>query len=255
MLTMPATIPLVPIEGEFLQNREKGSRVGAVNSRKREVRAKDSARSFNKVQWPKLLGLISDGLSVADSMKQAKITRAQLEGALRTDDALAEQYKNAKLVSIRVRWDIDTLEMMFAEVANGKTVAQACTAVFRDDEVNSFYRLILSDKAIRAMYDDARTVQAEKMALDDLIELADDSSNDLTEEGRANSANVNRSRLQVETRKWIAGKLNFKRFGDKQQVDLEANIVVDHAARLEAARKRKEEAHKNVGRRTENGGI
>lgn len=250
MSAVPSTIPLVPVEGEFLQGRAKRQSVNGMA--KRSVGAKDSARAFNKTQWPKLLGLISDGLSVKDSMTAAKISRAQLEGSLRTDVKMAEQYKNAKLSAIRKRWDIDTLELMFAEVAGGKTVQQACDAVFRDDEIHNFYRLILGDKSIRAMYDDARTIQAEKMALDDLIELADDKADDLTEEGRANSANVNRSRLQVETRKWIAGRLNFKRFGDKQQVDLEANIVVDHAARLEAARKRKEEAHKNPNRRNEN---
>jgi hypothetical protein len=49
---------------------------------------------------------------------------------------------------------------------------------------------------------------------------------------------VQRSRLRVDTMKWRMSKLHWKRFGDRVQQDQNINLVVDHAERLEAARKR-----------------
>lgn len=58
---------------------------------------------------------------------------------------------------------------------------------------------------------------------DETVDVADDSTHDYYEkQGRDgetikafNKENVERSRLRVETRKWMLGKLNQKRFGDK----------------------------------------
>ncbi len=40
--------------------------------------------------------------------------------------------------------------------------------------------------------------------------------------------------------KWRMSKLHWKRFGDKVQQDQNINLVVDHAERLEAARRRRD---------------
>ena len=66
-------------------------------------------------------------------------------------------------------------------------------------------------------YTHARELQAEYMA-DEMIRIADDSSNDteVTEFGlKENKEWTNRSKLRVETRKWIASKLKPKVYGDK----------------------------------------
>lgn len=66
-------------------------------------------------------------------------------------------------------------------------------------------------------YTHARELQAEFLA-DEMIKIADDSSNDTeqTEFGeKENKEWTNRSRLRVETRKWIASKLKPKVYGDK----------------------------------------
>jgi len=69
-------------------------------------------------------------------------------------------------------------------------------------------------------YAHARELQAEFMA-DEMIRIADDSSNDTeeTEFGvRENKEWTNRSKLRVETRKWIASKLKPKVYGDKLDI-------------------------------------
>jgi hypothetical protein len=74
-------------------------------------------------------------------------------------------------------------------------------------------------------YARARELQAEFM-IEKMIEIADDSSNDVitidlgdgvTVE-KENHEFVNRSKLRVETRKWIASKLAPKKYGDKVDV-------------------------------------
>lgn len=74
-------------------------------------------------------------------------------------------------------------------------------------------------------YESAREKQAESLA-DELMDIADDGSNDWMErkmrdgslEEVVNHEHIQRSRLRVDTRKWIASKLKPKRYGDKQTV-------------------------------------
>lgn len=196
--------------------------------------------------WPMLLGLIANGTSVPIALKQAKVSRNGLEGVLRSDPAKRQEYEDAKTAAMWRHWDVETIEEIMASVAMGSTVKAAVAAVSNDWDDTAihrelyFYKLLIRDPTVKEMYDEARMIQAEKMAIDDLIEIADDDSGDETFDGRPNSAAVNRSRLKVDARKWAAAKLHFKRFGDKLEQNVNANIVVDHAARLEEARKRKE---------------
>ncbi len=67
-------------------------------------------------------------------------------------------------------------------------------------------------------YARAREAQAEIRA-DEIVDIADDDTNDFTadKDGKlvANSEHIQRSRLRVDARKWIAAKLLPKRYGDK----------------------------------------
>jgi hypothetical protein len=66
-------------------------------------------------------------------------------------------------------------------------------------------------------YARAREAQADFLA-DEILEIADNSENDtiITENGTLeNKEWVNRSKLKVEARKWIASKLKPKKYGDK----------------------------------------
>ncbi len=72
-----------------------------------------------------------------------------------------------------------------------------------------------------AQYTQAREVQQEHY-LDEMFEIADDASNDYmqTEHGeKLNNEHVNRSRLRVDTRKWVMERLAPKKYSPKQQLD------------------------------------
>lgn len=85
-----------------------------------------------------------------------------------------------------------------------------------------------SKKAFLDMYVRAREEQADYLA-DEILEIADDSKNDtITKVGQGgkeyeaeNTEWVNRSKLRVESRKWIAAKLKPRKYGDK--IDLTTN--------------------------------
>lgn len=53
----------------------------------------------------------------------------------------------------------------------------------------------------------------------DMIDIADDESEDLKPDGDSNMAKIARARLRIDTRKWVASKLASKIYGDKVQVD------------------------------------
>ncbi len=102
------------------------------------------------------------------------------------------------------------------------------------------------------LYKRAREMQAERY-IDEIIDIADDKSDDYTiVDGvkLVNHENIQRARLKVDTRKWVACKVLPKIYGDKASVDvttdgkpLESLTDEERFARmltiLEQARKRR----------------
>lgn len=86
-----------------------------------------------------------------------------------------------------------------------------------------------------AQYRRAKEEQADYLA-EEIIEIADDSSHD-TKEGRTGAMEnrewLNRSKLRVETRKWVASKLRPKKYGDKIDVKHEGDIRVQQVTGME----------------------
>ncbi len=106
-------------------------------------------------------------------------------------------------------------------LAEGETLRSVChdekmpgkTTVLRwlGDEKNTDFR---------GQYAHAREMQADAL-FDEALEIADDVSGDWStdKDGKKvlDHENIQRSRLRVDTRKWAAGKLAPKRYGDKVQ--------------------------------------
>lgn len=74
-----------------------------------------------------------------------------------------------------------------------------------------------SNESFSSQYTKAKIAQAELMA-EDCVDIADDTSQDVTYNKNGdevcNTEFVNRSRLRVDTRKWLAAKLLPKIYGD-----------------------------------------
>ena len=81
---------------------------------------------------------------------------------------------------------------------------------------------------------------------DEILAIADDSTNDAmtitrrdgSESEVADNEWINRSRLRVDTRKWLMSKLAPKKYGDKQQVEHSGELNVQLAERIAKARAR-----------------
>lgn len=82
----------------------------------------------------------------------------------------------------------------------------------------------IKNKAFSDQYAVAKLKQAEYMA-EEIIDIADDANNDWMETlpdelksagWKQNGEHVNRSRLRIDTRKWLAAKLLPKTYGNKE---------------------------------------
>lgn len=116
-----------------------------------------------------------------------------------------------------------------AELAEGKSMRTVCLA--EDMPVMStVFKWLRERKEFSEQYTKAKTESADAM-VEEMIDIADDGRNDWMEahdkDGefvgyKVNGDHIQRSRLRVETRKWIAAKLKPKKYGEK--VDLNHGV-------------------------------
>ena len=101
-------------------------------------------------------------------------------------------------------------------------------------------RWLAKEPAFQNQYARAREIQAE-YHFEELIEIADDGTNDYVAKRdasgaivgwRENGEWVNRSRLRVDTRKWAMSKMAPKKYGDKTQVEHSGTVATVDLARL-----------------------
>lgn len=112
----------------------------------------------------------------------------------------------------------DIADAMCERLSLGESLRSIC----RDEAMPSqsmVFRWLVSKPEFREQYAHAREVQADSWA-DDILEIADDNSNDVIRDPdsgneRFNSEFAARSRLRVDTRKWLMARMAPKKYGDK----------------------------------------
>lgn len=117
-------------------------------------------------------------------------------------------------------------------LANGESMVAICRDAHMPSQA-SVYRWLVADKGgFGEKYARAREAQADTL-FNEILEIADDARNDWMErEGedsagwQANGEHIQRSRLRVDARKWMAGKLRPKVYGDKVDVEHKGAINV-----------------------------
>ena len=113
-------------------------------------------------------------------------------------------------------------------IAQGQSVRSICA---EKDMISmqTFFRWLRENDKFREQY--ARACEERSyMHAEDIIEIADNATNDYMEklEGDGyifNSENVQRSRLRIDTRKWLMSKLNPKVYGDKLDMTTNGNDI------------------------------
>ncbi len=85
-------------------------------------------------------------------------------------------------------------------------------------------------KEFGELYAQAKRVQADLLA-EEILEICDESSGDVKYDKDGNESlngeYVARSRLRVDTRKWMASKLLPKMYGDKQEEVASTNTLIE----------------------------
>lgn len=120
-------------------------------------------------------------------------------------------------------------------LSEGESLRTVCKA---DDMPNkaSVFRWIRTHKEFCDQYTRAKQESADAL-IDGMLDIADDANNDYmerlgkdgqTEGYQLNGEHVNRSRLRIETRKWLAIKLQPKKYGElvKSVVDQKTAVTV-----------------------------
>lgn len=116
----------------------------------------------------------------------------------------------------------DTADTICIRIAEGESLRSICEQDGMPDKATVFRWLAdEGNAAFRDQYARARELQADTL-FDDILEISDDARNDWMERNpekgggyELNGDHIQRSRLRVDARKWMAGKLKPKVYGDK----------------------------------------
>jgi hypothetical protein len=120
-----------------------------------------------------------------------------------------------------------------AQLATGKSMRTVCLA----DEMpamSTVFKWLSAHSEFAEQYARAKAESADAL-VEEILDISDDGRNDWMEvhdkDGdcigyKVNGEHVQRSKLRVETRKWIAAKLKPKKYGDK--LDLNHGVQPDN---------------------------
>jgi hypothetical protein len=124
-------------------------------------------------------------------------------------------------------FDQDTFDRICERIADGESLRAICKDADMPSKT-SVFRWLAKDATLSDQYARAREAQADAI-FDEILDIADDGANDWmetsSEEGsawRLNGEHIQRSRVRIDARKWMAGKLRPKVYGDK--LDLDAKV-------------------------------
>lgn len=117
-------------------------------------------------------------------------------------------------------------DLICERLIDGESLRSICL----DDDMpagSTVCRWLANNEEFRKQYALAREAQADTLA-DEMLDIADDGTNDWMERqgkdgetGRLeyNGDHVQRSRLRIDARKWLASKMAPKKYGDKIDVE------------------------------------
>ncbi len=141
---------------------------------------------------------------------------------------VAENQKEQRTTTAQVL-DAIGIDVICARIADCETLQSIA-----DDLVMSKGSLIVWLSKHPDQYARAYEARAEVL-VEDILTIADDGTNDTykDDEGnvRVDTDVIARSKLRVEARKWLAGKMSPKKYGEKQTIDLNTIEMSDEQRR------------------------
>jgi hypothetical protein len=118
----------------------------------------------------------------------------------------------------------EVFDRICERISDGESLRTICA----DEDMPSkttVFRWLAGNKTLSDQYARARDAQADAI-FDEILDIADTAVNDWMEAHgqddagwRANGENIQRSRLRIDARKWMAGKLRPKVYGEKLELN------------------------------------
>lgn len=105
--------------------------------------------------------------------------------------------------------------VILAEIASGKSLREVCRADGMPSEA-TFRGWVTEDAELAAQYARAMSARAD-VIFDEILEIAD----------RAKADDVQCGRLQIDARKWMLGKMNPKKYGEKIDHNHSGGVTVN----------------------------
>lgn len=94
----------------------------------------------------------------------------------------------------------------------------------------AIFNWLRTNETFRGLYEKAKEASADCLS-DEMLDIADNASNDWMENNSEksegwllNGDHIQRDKLRIETRKWLASKLKPKKYGDKIDVEHSGEI-------------------------------
>lgn len=116
----------------------------------------------------------------------------------------------------------ETTAIICERIASGESLRTICD----DDDLpamSTIFKWLSKHQEFTEQYTRAREAQADAL-FEDILPIADDGRNDWMEKKNSDGENIGwmengealrRSQLRIDARKWMAGKLRPKKYGDK----------------------------------------
>lgn len=115
---------------------------------------------------------------------------------------------------------------VISEMARGQPLHQILEQEGRTLDYNDFYRWMKKDSQRQALFQEAQELRSEFHA-GEILQIAD---------GADSLEDVQRSRLRIETRRWLMGAHNKKRYGETKTIEMNTSISITDALAQATAR-------------------
>lgn len=122
------------------------------------------------------------------------------------------------------------IDTILQRICEGESLRSILTYADKNvlPSMRTFLRWVSEDEDLRQQYARAMEVRSEAM-FEEILEISDEANADLdiTEDGKIRVVGeaVQRSRLKIDARKWMLGKMNPKKYGDKVDITSDGEKV------------------------------
>ena len=133
--------------------------------------------------------------------------------------------------NLQIRYTKDVAAQICQYIMEGMSIREIERQESMPCSTTIFNWLAKDKNGFVEQYTRAKECQSEYMA-EEMLEISDNAQNDYMErnhkdnEGwQANGEHIQRSRLRIETRKWLMSKMKPKKYGDKLQTEHTGSIT------------------------------